>query len=415
MQPEASGTEQALEPGTVLDAYEIQGILGIGGFGITYAARDTNLDRQVAIKEYFPNALAVRGDDGSSLLARSKVDVDSYDWGLRRFLDEARTLAKFHNQYIVRVNRYMQANQTAYLVMDYEDGLPLSDVLARRQLDEKRVRKVLAAILLGLRVVHAESFLHRDVKPANIFLRRKGPPLLLDFGAAREALQARAAQDMTVIVTPGFAPLEQYGDGDALGPWSDLYALGATAYFAMVGKPPRDAAWRMQAVASQLDDPVRLTLESLGDSYSEDLRALVGWMMQPLAKDRPQHCDDVLGALNIPGLSVNSRSQSVRIPSGMTSLSMSPTQTGLSSSTVAPTMFTGVPGQGTPAAPAAVSDEEKSLAVSLLADYVGPIAKVLVRKAAAGAMSRQAFIDALAGEVDDDDVRAAFIKAFIKH
>ena len=175
--------EQALPPGTVVDSFEIKGVLGTGGFGITYKAYDRSLDCQVAIKEYFPAGLASRGENQTSIEPRTRGNSDAFEYGLKRFLDEARTLARFQEPSVVRVSRFLEANGTAYLVMDYEDGHSLADVITRlRRLNEKQATAVVVNILRGLRVVHAKKFLHRDIKPANIIVRRSGPPVLLDFG-----------------------------------------------------------------------------------------------------------------------------------------------------------------------------------------------------------------------------------------
>src|SRR5262245_63905640 len=159
----------ALTQGTRLNQYEVMSILGAGGFGITYMARDTTLDTTVAIKEYLPGDLAVRQAD-SQVTAKSSISKRDFDWGLDRFLAEARTLAKFRHPNIVRVNQIFQANNTAYLVMEYAKGQSLEDALKAGPLTEEQTREILAPILDGLQSVHDEGFLHRDIKPANIIL-----------------------------------------------------------------------------------------------------------------------------------------------------------------------------------------------------------------------------------------------------
>ncbi|MGA8258827.1 MAG: serine/threonine-protein kinase, partial [Arenicellales bacterium] len=179
---------QHLGRGTRVSRYEVLDTLGAGGFGITYKAYDTQLQCEVAVKEYLPVDLAARDSDHSTVLPRSREVAEEYRHGLTRFLDEARVLAKFKNRHIVRVSDYMEVNGTAYLVMDYEEGQPLSALLAQRAgpLPEVEIKNIFLPILDGLKAVHDAGLLHRDIKPDNIYLRRDGPPVLLDFGAARQ-------------------------------------------------------------------------------------------------------------------------------------------------------------------------------------------------------------------------------------
>ena len=202
--------KQALPRGHVLhDRYELLAVLGVGGFGVTYLGRDTELERRVAIKEYFPNEFAVR--EGTTVHPKSVGDREDVEWGLDRFLDEARTLARFRHPNLVRVIDYFSGNGTAYIVMDYEDGEPLDGVLDRLgRLTESQLRKVLLPIVDGLGEVHRAGFLHRDIKPSNVFIRRADEsPVLLDFGAARQAL-GRKSKSMTSVVSAGYSPPEQY-------------------------------------------------------------------------------------------------------------------------------------------------------------------------------------------------------------
>lgn len=291
----------ALAPGSRLESYEIQAILGVGGFGITYKGRDENLHCDVAIKEYLPQGLALRAQDGIHVAAKSDGDRKYYEYGLKRFLDEARILAKFKERSIVRVSRFLEANGTAYLVMDYEDGESLAQHLARvGALNERELRAVLVPVLEGLRAVHAKDVLHRDIKPGNIFLRQDGPPVLLDFGAARQAL-GEQTRTMTGIVTPGYAPFEQYGALGRQGPWTDLYALGATMYHCITGKAPVDAPDRIAALQDGSPDPLLPAAQAGAARFKPELLGVIDWMLVPGAKDRPQSAADVLGRLNVPG------------------------------------------------------------------------------------------------------------------
>ena len=184
----------ALTKGTRLNQYEVLNILGAGGFGITYMARDTSLDTMVAIKEYMPGDLAVR-QGGSQVTAKSTLSKGDFDWGLDRFLSEARTLARFRHPNIVRVNQIFQANNTAYLVMEYAKGQSLDDLLQKSgPLSEEQTKEILSPILDGLTRVHEQGFLHRDIKPGNIIIRDEGGAVLIDFGAARQRSRPRAGR-----------------------------------------------------------------------------------------------------------------------------------------------------------------------------------------------------------------------------
>ena len=234
----------ALPAGVRLRGYEILAVLGHGGFGVTYRARDTTLGRDVAIKEYLPTSLAVR-EDGTTVLPRSTNLAEEFHWGRDRFLEEARILAKLDGApAIVRVFDFLEANGTAYMVMALLDGESLERRLKRDgPLSQPAVESILYPLLDGLEAVHATGFLHRDIKPDNIMLDAKGAPTLIDFGASRAAMAGRTAA-MTAIFTPGYAPAEQFTSAKQ-GPWTDIYGLCATLYHAITGRPPPSAFDRM--------------------------------------------------------------------------------------------------------------------------------------------------------------------------
>ncbi|MBC8023865.1 MAG: protein kinase [Burkholderiales bacterium] len=233
----------ALGMGAMLMEYRIAEVLGVGGFGITYRAQDTLLEKDVAIKEYFPNGVVQRRDEAVKLTGPHN-DAE-YFGGLDRFLKEARTLATFGHPNIVRVLRYFKANDTGYMVMDYEHGSSLRDWLqANPQPEEEALLALVAPLLDGIEKVHAAGFLHRDIKPDNVFMRETGEPVLIDFGSARQSVNATRA--LTAMVTPGYAPFEQYGTGSEQGPWTDIYALGAVLFYCMTGRNPPDAIARMK-------------------------------------------------------------------------------------------------------------------------------------------------------------------------
>ncbi len=294
----------ALKSGTRLNGtepgqYEILGVLGAGGFSITYKARDKLLDSVVAIKEYLPSDFALRHQDGTTVGPRSTVEAPQFEWGLERFLDEARTLKKFREQHIVRVEGFLQANGTAYMIMEYEEGQTLENFLNEGHLfSERELLAMIMPILRGLQVVHDNHYLHRDIKPGNIYLRTRGGPVLLDFGAARQALveQSRA---LTNMLTAGYAPFEQYSNSRTLTPSTDLYAIGATLYRCIAGRRPVDSPERINALHHHENDPcLPATIIGQG-TYSRSLLEAVDWCLAPLAKDRPQTVGELIEALAV--------------------------------------------------------------------------------------------------------------------
>lgn len=271
----------ALKPGQTIGRYEILAVLGQGGFGITYRARDVQLDREVAIKEYLPSALAVR-QDGATVLPRSTRMADDFGWGRDRFVTEGRTLASLHRvPAIVQVFDFLEANGTAYIVMELLSGETLEDRIKKNgKLTQEEVDRILWPLLDGLEQVHSAGFLHRDIKPANILLDAAGNPTLIDFGASRAAMVGRTAA-MTAIFTPGYAAAEQMTSAKQ-GPWSDIYGLAATIYHAIMGKAPPNAFDRM------LDDAYEPLAKFAPAGFSPGLLAGVDAGLAVAARDRPQ-------------------------------------------------------------------------------------------------------------------------------
>ncbi|RME41592.1 MAG: serine/threonine protein kinase, partial [Planctomycetota bacterium] len=228
----------ALPQGYELYEYRIRGVLGHGAMGITYRAWDTNLDKEVAIKEYLPGDLAER-IEGADVGPRSSSDRDAYLRGLDGFLKEAQTLALFRHPSIVTVHRFFEANGTGYMVMEYEKGESLSALLRRRKepFTEDALKRILLPLLDGLAVVHGAAFIHGDIKPANVRIREDGTPVLLDFGSVRTGFGDSNARGPGAV-TPGYAPIEQYYADGNVGPWTDIYALAAIMYEAVSGRPP---------------------------------------------------------------------------------------------------------------------------------------------------------------------------------
>jgi serine/threonine protein kinase len=277
-----------------LHEYRLDQVLGVGGFGVTYLAWDSHLEKPVAIKEYLPGELATRVGGGTAagavvpLCAEREAD---YRWGLERFLQEARTLARFEHPNIVRVLRYFEANGTAYMVMDYERGEPLKTVLQHTPRPPEALLKELVRPLLdGLAVVHAGGFLHRDIKPENIVVRANGQPVLIDFGAARNAIGG-STRSLTAVLTPGYAPLEQYSGEGRQGPWTDLYALGGVLYRAVTGAAPPDAVSRLKG------DTLGAALSGARGRYGEAFVRAIEWALTMDEKRRPQSVDEWRRAL----------------------------------------------------------------------------------------------------------------------
>ncbi len=271
----------ALPPGTRIEEYRIERVLGAGGFGTTYLAQDELLAMRVAIKEYLPADLAVREGD-LSVHPRSGREEELYAWGLKRFREEAQTLARFDHRNIVRVLRFLSAHKTAYMVMQYEEGESLREVLAQGTLTESELKELMLPLLDGLEVVHKLGVLHRDIKPGNIYIRRDGSPVLLDFGAARQAVGERS-RSMTAVLTPPYAPIEQYGKTLPQGPWTDIYALGVVAYQALSAKLPPDATDR--AMGEDELEPLSRLVEG---RVSARVLAAIEAALQTRAGGRPQ-------------------------------------------------------------------------------------------------------------------------------
>ncbi|APV51674.1 hypothetical protein BWI17_19440 [Betaproteobacteria bacterium GR16-43] len=278
--PEAV-TPLALPMGFRLFEYRIDKVLGQGGFGITYLASDVNLNSKVAIKEYLPEQFACRTED-ISVAPRTVTDGDFFERGLESYLVEARTLATFRHPNIVKVARFFEAHNTAYMVLEYERGESLKKWWnAHAHMPEEELLSLLAPLLDGLEVVHEAGFLHRDIKPDNIYVRDDdGSLVLLDFGAARQVAKKRTDEDS--FVTPGYGPIEQYVLGDQ-GPWTDLYAFAATLYWMVCGRRPMPAPDRMVP-----QDPLTPASECAKDRYSPQFLAAIDWALQPETEDRPR-------------------------------------------------------------------------------------------------------------------------------
>ena len=274
-----------LPVGTRLHEFEITGLIGEGGFGVVYLAHDHLLQRQVALKEYLPASLATRGS-GQAVTLRSRRHAEVYEKGLQSFINEARLLARFDHPALVKVHRFWEANETAYLIMPYYEGPTLK--AARQAMadppDEAWIRRILDPLLDALELIHGQGCLHRDISPDNILLQSDGRPVLLDFGAARLVI-ADVTQALTVILKPGYAPIEQYAEmpgGVRQGPWTDLYALGAVMHFMITGQTPPLAIGRLVQ-----DSLTTLEVRANG-RHSATLLKAVDRCLAVKGEDRPQ-------------------------------------------------------------------------------------------------------------------------------
>lgn len=269
--------------------YEFLDVLGRGSFGVTYLANDKNLNKTVAIKEYLPSDFAVRDIGTNNVRAKNKPSQEIFEWGLKRFRDEAQTLAKFSHPNIVRVLAVFDSNNTAYMAMEYEAGKGLDELLRQKKsFDEKTLIKIFLPILDGLRHVHEAGFIHRDIKPSNIMVRNCGTPVLIDFGSARKTLQDQTSA-LTSLITQGYAPFEQYDQENNLqGPWTDIYSLAATIYRLIAGRNPVDSMTRGIAIANNNEDPYLPLAGKEYVGYSSVFLSVVDDALGFKTLDRPQ-------------------------------------------------------------------------------------------------------------------------------
>jgi len=272
-------TNQPLPPGFQLDRYRIERQLSLGGFSIVYLAYD-EADTPVAIKEYLPNALALRSEGAVPIIGEEHQAA--FRHGMKCFFEEGRALAYLNHPNVVRVLNFFRANETVYLVMRYERGRTLHEHIRKHKgsIPESFVRKVFSRLLNGLREVHTQKLLHLDIKPANIYLRYDGTPLLLDFGAARQALNSDAP-NLKPMYTPGYAAPEQYEAPDQLGPWTDIYAVGASIYATLGGAPLPAASARL--VKDELEPATR----RWAGKHSKQLLETVDWCLKLDYLERP--------------------------------------------------------------------------------------------------------------------------------
>jgi hypothetical protein len=276
-----SQANQPLPEGAALENYRVLRVLAAGGFSFVYLAHDEN-EVPVAIKEYLPSTLELR-TKGALHPRIAEADAAVFRAGLKSFFEEGRALAGFSHPNVVRVLNFFRANDTVYLVMRYERGRTLQAHIQQRRgaLPESWIRKTFAELLNGLREVHSHKLLHLDIKPANIYVRNDGTPLLIDFGASRQALSAQGRK-LPPTLTPGFASPEQHAKREALGPWSDVYSVGATMYACLAGAPPLPADQRARS------DTLVPAGHGWAGKYSADLLDTIDCCLRLDPLERPQ-------------------------------------------------------------------------------------------------------------------------------
>jgi len=286
-----TGQTTQLPAGTVLENFRILNTLGGGGFSIVYLAEELDSGRKFVIKEYLPSRLAKRASD-QSVMPLDDNSVVAFQKGRMMFFQEASTLATLKHENIVNVRSFFRANNTVYMALYYDHGVDLQHYLIKHggSLSEKFLLTVFPPLIEALKMIHEKGYLHLDIKPGNIQIRSGGRPLLLDFGAIHQRQLSRQDQ-VGHVSSQGFSPIEQYKRNGYMGPWTDIYALGATLYACMNGTPPPPANNRHE------DDTIRPAVNAFRKQYSKNLLKAVDWALEVDPELRPQSLEDFQQAL----------------------------------------------------------------------------------------------------------------------
>ena len=304
-------SRNALKPGTELEGYRFDRVLGAGRIGVTYLATELLLDRKVAIKEFLPAYMATREADGLSVSPPSRMDAEEFEWMRERFRYEAQALVAVRHPNIVSVQHFFETNGTGYLVMEFVDGQPLDALVPPGTiLYEEEIREVFDPLLDGLqavhdRVMHGHPFLHQDIEPEHIVIRRDGTPVLIDFGAAREAILHGFATEYYSWSLPtkeGYKPYEQYGGDGDLGPWSDIYSVGAVLYYCVAGKRPIAAPQRFGASFRGERDPLSVAADAADGNFSPALLHAIDRALAVREAERPQSVRELRELMTPTGL-----------------------------------------------------------------------------------------------------------------
>jgi serine/threonine protein kinase len=281
----------SLPEGTIIDCYQVMKVVASGGFSLIYLAEDEDTQDEVIIKEFLPKKLAKRGDN-NRVEANEAKNQDNFNRSLRLFYQEAKVLASLRHPNIVQVRGFFLENNTGYLVMDHERGKNLASYIKKRSgsLSTRFIMTVFPPILDALNLIHAKNLLHLDIKPSNIHLRTGGSPLLLDFGAVHEVQNEgnRAGR----VVTTGFSPVEQYYQSGKVGPWSDVYAIGASMRACLDGKAPPSAIER------HAKEKLKPAAKAYRRRYPAYLLEAIDWAMELEFEKRPQNAGEMLEALS---------------------------------------------------------------------------------------------------------------------
>ncbi len=291
----------SLATGVELEEYRIEGVLGKGGFAITYAGLDLRLKKRVAIKELLPDGIATR-IAGDTVVAQTEALKADYEWAIDSFIKEAQTIASFEHPNIVRVSRFFRQNGTAYMVMPFIEGSDLKKLIKKKgKYSYQELLAILLPLLGGLSEVHKAGVLHRDIKLENIYLTTHGVPILIDFGAARQQVGGKSL-DMTSIITPGYAAIEQYStDAKYQGPWSDIYSMAACIYHMITGQKPAPASERSDAARNQQADPMPRLSQLQPQGFPPQFLNGVDQALQMGEQQRPQNVETWLSVLGCTG------------------------------------------------------------------------------------------------------------------
>jgi len=291
----------ALPVGYRFNEFEIEQVIGGGGFGIVYRARDHQLERTIAIKEFMPASLAARNSD-LTLVLRSEHFSKTFHAGLNSFIQEARLLARFNHPNLLHVLRFWVQNDTAYMCTAFYSGTTLSQLHQQRPqiIDEAWIRRLLPPLFGAINAIHQEGYLHRDISLDNIQIQDNGVPVLLDFGSARKAI-GNLSDETETMLKPGFAPIEQYSDDNESeqGTWTDIYALGAVLHTLIVGTPPT------VSVVRSIEDSYQPLTERRPAGYSLPLLNAIDQALALHPEDRPQTVDAFAALMELPVSDIN--------------------------------------------------------------------------------------------------------------
>jgi len=286
-----------------IGVYEINDVLKIGPFTITYRAWNHHVKEWVVLHEYFPCDFAIRGDDGLNVKPKLTSEKENFEYGLQAFLKLGEILAQIEHPNIAVVENTLQFNGTVYLIVDYQEGMPRSELESfPTTFSEAKVRPILVSILNALQKIHDCNIVHGGIQPGAILLGKQGKPVLTDFAAARLAIASRIGK-LDSELSAGYAPAEQYERTSELGPATDFYALGATMYHCITHNQPVAAQDRLMAISKNEPDPMALRASSLSASYSANLLETIDWMLHPNYNERPQSAAEILTALGSESVS----------------------------------------------------------------------------------------------------------------